>query len=90
MEGKFYYKKKQPKELQPTLPEDLVKQKKEKKIEDKLNDNKEANNVLIIEQLSTMISDQMLIELFSQYPGYTLLRLVAPRGLAFVEYENDD
>jgi len=55
-----------------------------------LNDNKEANNVLLIEQLSTMISDQMLIELFSQYPGYTLLRLVAPRGLAFVEYENDD
>ncbi|CAD8083949.1 unnamed protein product [Paramecium primaurelia] len=95
MEGKFYYKQKQQKELQPTLPTDLIKEKKQKKLEDKLNNNNifnqgEVNNVLLIESLPSFVTENMLSELFRQYPGYSLIKLINARGLAFVEYQNDD
>lgn len=32
----------------------------------------------------------MLEALFGQYPGYQKLSLVSARGIAFVEYDNDD
>ncbi|CAD8080085.1 unnamed protein product [Paramecium primaurelia] len=96
IEGKFYYKQKQHKELQPNLPNELMKEKKQKKFEEKIQNNNsnlnqgEINNVLLIESLPPFVTEIMLSELFRQYPGYSLIKLIPARGLAFVEYQNDD
>ena len=60
-------------------------------MEEKLHNNNvidlgEVNNVLLIESLPPFVTESMLSELFRQYPGYSLIKLINARSLAFVEY----
>ena len=48
-----------------------------------------SNNVLFVENLPPQATEPMLNELFSQYPGFQDIKLVAERQIAVVEFEDD-
>ncbi|KAM3133098.1 hypothetical protein pb186bvf_014815 [Paramecium bursaria] len=87
MEGKIYYKKKQTKELKPNLPS--PKNSGQQAAQQQFQQT-ETNNVLIIEEIPSFVTEQMLVELFHQFPGYSKLKLLENRGLAFVEFLDAD
>ncbi|CAK89833.1 unnamed protein product (macronuclear) [Paramecium tetraurelia] len=88
MEGKFYYKQKQQKELQPTLPTDLAKERKQKKLEDKLNNNTVFNQG---ENHYHHLSPKLCYRSYlDNILVIHLIKVITARGLAFVEYQNDD
>eukprot|EP00742_Colponemidia_sp_Colp-10_P003064 GILJ01003267.1.p1 GENE.GILJ01003267.1~~GILJ01003267.1.p1 ORF type:complete len:245 (-),score=51.50 GILJ01003267.1:142-831(-) len=47
------------------------------------------NKILFVEQLPEQTTDDMLKALFGQYPGFKEVRLIAGKGVAFVEFENE-
>ncbi|KAL4466688.1 hypothetical protein ABPG72_009494 [Tetrahymena utriculariae] len=50
----------------------------------------QPNNVLILEDLPSFVTTDILKALFSQYPGFKEVRLIAPRKVAFVEFSQED
>eukprot|EP00930_Biecheleria_cincta_P103508 TRINITY_DN954_c0_g1_i1.p1 TRINITY_DN954_c0_g1~~TRINITY_DN954_c0_g1_i1.p1 ORF type:complete len:259 (-),score=60.04 TRINITY_DN954_c0_g1_i1:25-801(-) len=49
----------------------------------------EPNKTLFVENLPGEATDTMLSMLFRQYPGFQEVRLIAGRGVAFVDYQNE-
>ncbi|RKP06059.1 small nuclear ribonucleo protein polypeptide B [Thamnocephalis sphaerospora] len=48
------------------------------------------NQILFVQKLPAEVTEEMLISLFQQYPGYKEVRLVPTRAdIAFVEYETE-
>lgn len=48
-----------------------------------------TNNVLFVEDLPAQVTEELLSELFSQFPGFCALKLVGEKRLAVVEFEDD-
>ena len=46
------------------------------------------NNILIITLIPKEIDQNMLKELFQQYDGFKEARLIGPRNVAFIEYQD--
>lgn len=55
-----------------------------------VDDNLPPNKLLLLQNLPADVSSAQIDEIYSKYPGFIEVRLVAPRRLAFVEYETDD
>lgn len=56
----------------------------------------ETNNILKVENFPLQMTEEMLSDLFSQYPGFKYvasnrrkIKLIPGRGIAFVEYDDD-
>lgn len=47
------------------------------------------NNILFIENLPTVISEEYLTELFKPYPGFKEVRLISNKAVAFAEFEDE-
>eukprot|EP00825_Cyclidium_porcatum_P026550 TRINITY_DN28559_c0_g1_i3.p2 TRINITY_DN28559_c0_g1~~TRINITY_DN28559_c0_g1_i3.p2 ORF type:complete len:147 (-),score=37.98 TRINITY_DN28559_c0_g1_i3:156-596(-) len=47
------------------------------------------NNILIVENLSSDITQDKLIEMFQNFAGYKEVRMVPSKKVAFVEYEDE-
>ncbi|EAR82989.2 U1 small nuclear ribonucleoprotein A (macronuclear) [Tetrahymena thermophila SB210] len=54
------------------------------------NELNQPNNVLILEDLPSFVTTDILKALFGQYPGFKEVRLIAPRKVAFVEFSQED
>ena len=48
----------------------------------------QPHNILFCQGLPDNSTDQMLVVLFTQYTGYKEVRLIAPKNVAFVEFED--
>ena len=46
------------------------------------------NNILFVEKLKSDVVEDVLVELFKQYPGFREVRLIPGKNIAFVEYDN--
>jgi len=47
------------------------------------------NNILFIEGLPAFATEEMLMALFHQYPGFREVRLIPSKNVAFVEYDDE-
>jgi U2 small nuclear ribonucleoprotein B'' len=47
------------------------------------------NNILFIENLPNFATEEMLMALFHQYPGFREVRLIPSKNVAFVEYDDE-
>jgi len=47
------------------------------------------NNILFIEGLPSFATEEMLMTLFHQYPGFREVRLIPSKNVAFVEYDDE-
>lgn len=48
------------------------------------------NKILFLENLPPSITEDTLVQIFSAFPGFSEVRLVAIRRLGFVEYDTED
>lgn len=55
-----------------------------------LDDNLPPNKLLLLQNLPSSATSSQIEEIYSKYAGFIEVRLVAPRHLAFVEYETDE
>ena len=51
--------------------------------------SKDWTNILLVEDLPSSLSNEMLTFLFRQYPGFKSSRLIADKQLGFVEYDSE-
>lgn len=49
-----------------------------------------AYKILFIERLPKKIKAETLIDIFQDHHGFVEVRLIADKGIAFVEFINDD
>jgi len=47
------------------------------------------NNILFVEGLPPIATEEMLMALFHQYPGFREVRLIPSKNVAFVEYDDE-
>lgn len=52
-------------------------------------ENLPPNKILLIQDLPKEVTQDELVEIFDKFNGFVEVRLVAVRGVAFVEYEED-
>jgi len=52
-------------------------------------ENLPPNKILLIQGLPKEVTQEELVEIFEKFSGFIEVRLVAVRGVAFVEYEKD-
>ena len=52
-----------------------------------LNNIYDSNNVLFLERLETSVSESLLEDIFSLYPGFLEVRLISEKGVAFIEFQ---
>lgn len=52
-------------------------------------ENLPPNKILLVQGLPKDVTQDELMEIFEKYNGFVEVRLVAVRGVAFIEYEND-
>ena len=57
-----------------------------KRAEVSTNGFQASNHILFIENLTHDVTDDILLSLFSQYPGFTEVRLIREKSVAFVEF----
>ncbi|EGR28098.1 spliceosomal protein, putative, partial [Ichthyophthirius multifiliis] len=62
----------------------------QQQIQQAVTELNEPNNVLMVEYLPSFISSEILMSLFSQYPGFKEVRLISARRVGFIEFENED
>lgn len=54
------------------------------------DDNLPPNKLMLLQNLPSGIQSQQIEDVYSKFKGFVEVRLVAPRRLAFVEYETDE
>lgn len=52
--------------------------------------NVPPNSILLLQNLPTGTGQKQLEEIFAKFPGFVKIRLIAPRNLSFVEFEDED
>ena len=57
-----------------------------KRAEVSTNGFQASNHILFIENLTVDVTEDILYSLFSQYPGFTEVRLIREKSVAFVEF----
>jgi len=47
------------------------------------------NHILFVENLPQKYTEEMLVPLFKEFPGFKEIRLIASKNVAFVEYADE-